>query len=100
MRRAVLLDVFGTLVHFETKRRPFLTLLRSLRLDRERRIRARRLLLASPLSSIKAAATCLAESTGTEPGNAEIAAAERDLEEHLASCRLTEGALPLSLIHI
>ena len=91
MRRAVLLDVFGTLVHFGIKRRPFVTLMRNLERDREGLLRARRRLMTSPFPSLRAAAEFLDQ----EPAEADIRAAERELEEHLASCHLAEGALPL-----
>jgi len=94
-KRGVLFDVFGTLVHFETKRRPFMTLMSELDLDREQRIKARRLLMASSVPSMKAAAMLLASESGVEPQATKIAAAERELEEHLASCRAADGALPL-----
>ncbi|HBP21147.1 MAG TPA: hypothetical protein DEA08_25590 [Planctomycetes bacterium] len=91
MKRAVLLDVFGTLVHFGIKRRPFVTLMRNLDRNREGLLRARRRLMTSPVPSLRAAAEFLDE----KPAEADIQAAERELEEHLASCHLAEGTLPL-----
>lgn len=59
MKRALLLDVFGTLVHFGIKRRPFMTLMRNQSRSREQQIQARRRLMASTVPSIQAAATVL-----------------------------------------
>ncbi|MBL4850445.1 MAG: hypothetical protein JKY65_33425 [Planctomycetes bacterium] len=59
MRRAVLFDVFGTLVHFGVKAHPFMTLMKDLPLNREQSLRARRLLLASAVPSIRHAANSL-----------------------------------------
>jgi len=93
--RAVLFDVFGTLVHFGRKRRPFLTLMQDLPPDRERALGIRRRLMTSTVPTIRDAATSLAESLRQPLREEVIRAAEVELEEHLASCRLAEGAQTL-----
>lgn len=95
MKRAVLLDVFGTLVRFKVRRRPFSTLLRGLTLTRSQNVRWRRLLMTSTVPSLADAAKALAVEIGQEPAEAAIDAAGRELREHLASCQLSPGALPL-----
>ncbi len=94
-RRAVLFDVFGTLLRFHVERRPFATLLRGLALDRQQALVVRSRLMATSLPTLGEAAAAVTRWTGRVVPDAALDQAQRELDEHLASCRLADGATAL-----
>lgn len=96
MKRAVLFDVFGTLITFSEGRRPFTSAMRELGFDRQQKVAARNLLMTRDFPDLAATIRAL---EGLEPGaslsqrSREVARAE--LEAHQAGCRVVEGAFEL-----
>lgn len=94
-RRAVLFDVFGTLLRFGVERRPFATLLHELALDRGEALDLRSRLMTAALPTVGEAAAAITGWTGRAVPGASLEQAQRELDEHLTSCRLADGATRL-----
>lgn len=52
MTPAVLFDVFGTLIRFSGRRRPFTSAMRELRFDRDQKLAARALFMTTTLPTL------------------------------------------------
>lgn len=101
MRSTALFDIFGTLIDHDRAISPYDTLLQSAPRGEGQRGRNRRLrhaIMSRPMPTMQAAADFIAayvrehDDADWHPPAEHVAAAERELEQKFASCRLYEGA--------
>jgi putative hydrolase of the HAD superfamily len=96
MTRAVLFDVFGTLIRFSEGRRPFTSAMRELSFDRQQKLTARELLMTRDLPTLSEAIQALeALAPGRSLSQRSRDLAQDELDAHQAGCELVEGALEL-----
>tara|TARA_R110002072_G_scaffold193973_1_gene351174 strand:+ start:132 stop:770 length:639 start_codon:yes stop_codon:yes gene_type:complete len=96
MTRAVLFDVFGTLIRFSGARRPFTSAMRELRFESAQKLTARALFMTTHFPTLAETIRALESlAPGSSLSERSRQLASEELAAHQAGCELIEGALEL-----